>query len=119
MDYDKDRVDEAVLALLSLTMFDDHSGMRAWKGHDWDAMDRLHAKGYISDPKGKAKSVVVTEEGVKRSLERFLSSYIQRGGIGVSCSWRLLCEDINRCHEHIRMICGASFCRHTKGLGSA
>ncbi len=52
-------------------------------------------------------------------LERFLSSYIQRGGIGVSCSWRLLCEDINRCHEHIRMICGASFCRHTKGLGSA
>ena len=78
MDYDKDRVDEAVLALLSLTMFDDHSGTRAWKGHDWDAMDRLHAQGYISDPKGKAKSVVVTEEGVKRSQELFQKYFVTK-----------------------------------------
>jgi hypothetical protein len=71
MDYDKDKVDEMVLALLSLTMFEDHSALRAWKGHDWDAMDRLHAKGYISDPKSKAKSVVVTEDGAKRAKKLF------------------------------------------------
>jgi hypothetical protein len=58
MEYDKDKVDEMVLALLSLTMFEDRSGLRAWKGYDWDALDRLHAKGSISDPKSKAKSVV-------------------------------------------------------------
>lgn len=62
MDYDKDKVDEMVLALLYLTL---HEGARAWKGHDWDAMDRLHKKGMIFDPVGKAKSVLLTEEGLK------------------------------------------------------
>jgi hypothetical protein len=56
MDYDTDKVDEAVLALLHLTRFGDKYGTRAWKGHDWDALDRLYEKGYIGDPKGKAKS---------------------------------------------------------------
>ena len=40
---------------------------RAWKGFDWDAMNRLHETGYITDPKGKAKSVVFTEEGLARA----------------------------------------------------
>jgi hypothetical protein len=72
MEYDQDRVDEMVLALLSLTMFEEgQNGARAWNGHDWVAMDRLHAKGYISDPKSKAKSVVVTATGVQRSRELF------------------------------------------------
>ena len=53
MEYDKDKVDETVLALLYLTIHD--QGTRAWKGMDWDAMDRLHDKGYIGDPKIKAK----------------------------------------------------------------
>ena len=57
MNYDEDKVDEAVLALLYLTL---HEGTRAWKGHDWDALDRLHKKGMILDPVGKAKSVVLT-----------------------------------------------------------
>ena len=51
MEYDRDKVDEMVLALLWLTPAGDG---RAWKGHDWDTLDRLHAKGYISDPKSKA-----------------------------------------------------------------
>jgi hypothetical protein len=71
MEYDRDKVDEVVLALLSLTMFEDRPALRAWKGHDWDALDRLHKKGYISDPKSKAKSVLMTEEGAQRSRELF------------------------------------------------
>jgi len=71
MEYDKDKVDEMVLALLYLTMFEEGSGFRAWKAHDWDVLDRLHQKGYISDPRSKAKSVVVTEKGAKRSGELF------------------------------------------------
>lgn len=62
------RIDEAVLALLQLGL---HDGARAWKSHDWDALDRLHAKGYITDPVGKAKSVTLTEEGLRES-ERLL-----------------------------------------------
>ena len=68
MEYDKDKVDEAVLALLFLTL---HDGHRAWKGHDWDAMERLHKKGLIFDPVGKAKSVALTEEGLAKSRELF------------------------------------------------
>ena len=79
MKYDSEKVDEMVLALLSLTMFEDSGeGARAWKGYDWDALDRLHAKGYISDPKSKAKSVVVTEAGVKLSRELFAKHFGKR-----------------------------------------
>jgi len=61
-----------VLALLSLGITDeDEWGARAWKSFDWDAMDRLHAKGLISDPKSKSKSVVFTPEGLKRARELF------------------------------------------------
>jgi DNA-binding PadR family transcriptional regulator len=71
MEYDKDKVDEMVLALLNLTMFENQSELRAWKGLDWDTLDRLHQKGYISDPKSKAKSVAMTEEGAKRARDLF------------------------------------------------
>ncbi len=76
MDYDQDKVDEMVLALLLLTQTGDG---RAWKGHDWVAMDRLHAKGYISDPKSKAKSVVLSEEGERLSRELFERHFARKG----------------------------------------
>ena len=71
MEYDRDKVDEVTLALLWLTRFKDPVGVRVWNGQDWETMDRLHSKGYISDPKSKAKSVVLSEEGEKRSKELF------------------------------------------------
>jgi Domain of unknown function (DUF6429) len=56
MNYDRDKVDEMELALLYLTITEENGwGARKWKSHDWDALDRLHARGYISDPKSKAK----------------------------------------------------------------
>jgi hypothetical protein len=71
VEIDDEKVDEAVLALLYLTTFKDKPGLRAWKGHSWDVLDRLHQKGYISDPATKAKSVLLTEEGAKRSQDLF------------------------------------------------
>jgi len=68
MEYDRDKVDEMVLALLWLTAAGEG---RAWKSHDWDAMDRLHSQGYISDPRSKAKSVAFTKEGEQRARELF------------------------------------------------
>lgn len=67
MEVDKDKIDDTVLALLYLTTFKDNYSMRVWKGHDWDSLNRLYEKGLISDPKSKAKSVVLSEEGVKLS----------------------------------------------------
>ena len=74
MTLDDDKIDRAVLALLYLGI---HDGARAWKGFDWDAMNRLHEKGFISDPRGKAKSVVFTEEGLaeaRKLLEELFSA---------------------------------------------
>jgi predicted transcriptional regulator len=71
MEYDTTKVDEVILALLHLSAHSDHGITRAWKGFDWDAMDRLHAQGFISDPKSKAKSVVLTEEGERKAEELF------------------------------------------------
>jgi hypothetical protein len=75
MDYDRNKVDEMVLALLTLTMMQDGSEVRAWKGHDWEVLDRLHAAGYISDPKNKAKSVVFSEEGARRAKALFAQHF--------------------------------------------
>ena len=71
MDYDTTKVDEVVLALLHLNAHTDHGSTRAWKGFDWDAMDRLHTQGFISDPKSKAKSVALSDEGARRAEELF------------------------------------------------
>jgi hypothetical protein len=68
LEWDQDKVDDAVLALLHLTL---HDGDRAWKGYDFDVMARLCEKGYLLDPFGKAKSVVLTDRGVARSKELF------------------------------------------------
>jgi hypothetical protein len=68
MEIDKDKIDEAVLALLWLTLHDER---RAWKNFDWDTTDRLFKKGLIADPAGKAKSLVLTDEGLRRSEELF------------------------------------------------
>jgi hypothetical protein len=37
-DYDRDKVDKVVLALMYLTL---HDTQRVWKGFDWDTLDRL------------------------------------------------------------------------------
>ena len=71
MRINENKVDDATLALLWLVMEKDRYGVRAWKSFDWETMNRLHEKGFISDPKGKAKSVAVTEEGEKRAKELF------------------------------------------------
>jgi len=68
MKIDTDKIDDAVLALLHLTL---HEDCRAWKSFDWEAMNRLHGKGFISNPVGKAKSVVLTERGLQESERLF------------------------------------------------
>ena len=77
MDIDRDRIDEAVLALLFLGR---HDGDRTWKSFDWAAMERLHAKGLISNPVSKTKSVVFIDEGLRLSdalFRKFFSAQRQ------------------------------------------
>ena len=71
MELDTDKLDEVALAILSLTLHDDR---RVWKGLDWAITDRLHEKGLIENPVGKAKSLVLKEDGVARA-ELILEKY--------------------------------------------
>ncbi len=71
MENDEEKVDDTVLALLYLTTFADKPRWRTWKSHSWDVLDRLHQKGYISDPATKARSVLLTDEGAQRSQDLF------------------------------------------------
>ena len=72
MALDTDKIVYAVLALLFLTR---HDHRRAWKGFDWQALNRLHDKGMIADPVNKAKSIVFTEEGLRRAEELFQAMF--------------------------------------------
>ena len=74
MDIDTDKIDEAVLALLYLTL---HDGGRAWKSHDWNAMNRLHHKGLILDPVNKAKSVALTAAGLREAERLFKRAFVR------------------------------------------
>ncbi|KOX56643.1 hypothetical protein ADL19_10325 [Streptomyces purpurogeneiscleroticus] len=81
MEIDENRIADAVLALLYLTLDRD---CRAWKGFQWEAMTRLHAKGMIGNPVGKSKFVMLTDEGVKRSEKLFREMFGRpsRWGVG-------------------------------------
>ena len=68
---DTEKIDEAALALLYLTLHNDDGVARAWKGIDWEVLNRLYEKGLILDPKNKAKSVAVTEVGKEKAKELF------------------------------------------------
>jgi Domain of unknown function (DUF6429) len=78
MDIDRDHIDEAILASLFLGR---HDGMRTWKSFDWAAMERLYTKGLISDPVGKAKSVVFTDEGLRQSEALFRKPFAVGRGV--------------------------------------
>lgn len=76
-EYDTEKIDDMVLALLYLTL---HDEFRAWKGFDWDALNRLYEKGLILDPKNKNKSVVFTDEGLAKAEHLFRQHFIKKPG---------------------------------------
>jgi len=79
MKLDTEKIDRVVLALLHLGLHDD---FRAWKSFDWDAMDRLHKKGFISNPVGKTKSVAFSESGLRESKCLFAELFAAADGEG-------------------------------------
>lgn len=68
MSINQDKIDETALAILLLTL---HDEKRVWKNMSWDVLDNLHTKGYIFDLKNKNKSIMLSEEGLKKAEEVF------------------------------------------------
>ena len=77
MAIDEQKIDEAVLGLLYLTL---HEDGRAWKGFDWKALNRLHEKGFIEDPVNKNKSVLLTDKGLSESKRLFEVLFAKKQG---------------------------------------
>ncbi len=69
--YDKDKVDEIALALLHLTTYEGEMGLRAWKNIDLGVLNRLHEKGFISNPITQSKSVAISEHAAAKAEELF------------------------------------------------
>jgi hypothetical protein len=80
MELNANKIDDAVLALLFLGL---HEGDRVWKGFDWESMNRLHEQGYISDPRNKTKSVVLTVEGLARSRQLLEQLFTAKRDLGL------------------------------------
>lgn len=74
---DKTKFDEIVLAILWCNQ---HAAGSAWKGLPWDSTDRLFQEGLISDPKGKRKSVDLSEAGQTGSAAQTLRVWAVAGG---------------------------------------
>jgi hypothetical protein len=68
MAFNRERAGDLVLAMMQLTL---HEERRAWKSYDWEVMNDLFDRGFITDPRSKAKSVVLTDEGLARSREMY------------------------------------------------
>ena len=72
MDYDTEKVDQATLALLYLTLHETSDfGGRAWRAYDREALNRLHDKKLIGDPMPEAETVVITADGLEESRRLF------------------------------------------------
>jgi hypothetical protein len=66
--HDIDKIDQAALAVLYLSRYE---GAATWKGFDWDVMGRLYQRGYITNPVTKAKSIGLTDAGMREAVRLF------------------------------------------------
>ncbi len=73
MKLNEDKIDEMTLALMYLGL---HDHDRAWKGFDWDSLNRLYQKNLIDNPAGKAKSVFILPEGMKLAEKLFEKHFL-------------------------------------------
>lgn len=73
-EHDLDKIDEVTLILMYLTL---HDFYRAWKGFNWDKLNRLYENRWLGNPRNKAKSVVFTEDGLAES-ERLFQQYFSK-----------------------------------------
>ena len=82
IEIDDEKLAEIALAIIWLGRHGDKFGTRVWKSMDWDLTDLLFDKGWIDDPKSKAKSVSITNEGLEKA-EVFFEKHFAKGQEGI------------------------------------
>jgi hypothetical protein len=108
-EYDHDKVDAAVLALLYL-MLHQPGPYSAWPSFAWAALDRLHQRDMIDDPKHTNTSVALTDAGVADATAAF--ALVRRGcrctiRIGnrvTRAPWWWMLRRLRRRSDHARLL---------------
>ncbi len=54
------------------------NGCRVWKEFDWDVMEPPRKKSFISDVAGKARPVILTEDGQRQAARLFTQLFAAR-----------------------------------------
>ena len=62
----EEKIEEAVLALLYVCAVEERGARFSWKTYDWGITQRLFEQGFIDNPRGSRKSVLLTPEGEAR-----------------------------------------------------
>lgn len=76
-----DKLDDAVLAMLSLCITDEEignkAGIQADPGFDWNSLERLHKQGFLATPPNilADRPIWLTPEGVRRARELFRKTF--------------------------------------------
>ncbi|MFJ2467297.1 DUF6429 family protein [Pseudomonas sp. NPDC087615] len=83
MEYDDKLMENALLALLAAFSSDDGN---AWKGFDFEVMNRLHEQGFISNPVNRNKSIWLTEEGLERGRKIASRLFGESAQVEPACS---------------------------------
>jgi DNA-binding PadR family transcriptional regulator len=72
MEIKQEKIDSLTLLLLYLNSWEEKDFTdpvrRAWKGHDFGALDRLEENGLITQSR-KGKSLFITGEGIEKAKE--------------------------------------------------
>ena len=66
MPYDDQKIEDALLALI--TVVSNREPGHFWKNYDFDLMNILYEKGYITQPRSRKKSAHLTLEGQEKGL---------------------------------------------------
>lgn len=69
--FNSERLDEVVLALLWANSFSEYGYHRAWKSLPWDALDRLHKRNLISNPRSRTRSVALVGDAHEHGRKLF------------------------------------------------
>ena len=72
------KLEETILALPGVFEFENG---RVWKRYDFDVMEVLHKKGYISTPRGRTESIYLTETGMDLAKELAKAHFGRPSGV--------------------------------------
>lgn len=65
-EFSPEQMERLTLLMLYLQSWNENGVARAWKGYDFDVLNKLNEKGFVNDRRGN-KSLYITEKGIEEA----------------------------------------------------